>query len=168
MSGSFTTSSRLHASCAEVWARIIAFTGINDELMPLLKMTIPAALRGFTIANAAPGIPLFQSWLLLGGVLPVDFDALRLVSVTPPHGFTEDCNLLSMQRWHHARVLCPSQDGCTLTDTLGWEPRARVVGLLAPQAIGAPFGQHRGCLRVLLGLWPRPALLLLHRIFGAA
>jgi hypothetical protein len=74
-------SSRLPIPADVVWARAVTEEGINDELRPLLRMTFPRELRGLTIDEVEVGVPLGRSWILLGGVLPVDYDDLLLAAL---------------------------------------------------------------------------------------
>ena len=117
-------SSRLPAPAPAVWERAITEEGINDELRPWLRMTMPAALRGKTIDDVEVGEPLGRSWILLGGVLPVDYDDLCLVELEPGRRFRERSTMLSMRVWQHERVVEPLDDGgCEITDRLAFELR---------------------------------------------
>jgi hypothetical protein len=116
--------SRLAAPAVEVWSRAITPEGINDELSPWLRMTMPAALRGATIDDVAVGEPLGRSWLLLGGLLPVDYDDLRLAEREPGRRFLERSSMLSMRVWQHERVIEPEGPAAAVvTDRLDFELR---------------------------------------------
>ena len=52
-----------------MWARAATIDGVNAELAPFARMTSPG--EGAIRAGA-----LGRSWILLGGVLPVDYDDL--------------------------------------------------------------------------------------------
>jgi hypothetical protein len=117
-------TSRVAAPAAEVWSRAITPEGINHELGPWLRMTMPAGLQGATIDDVSTGEPLGRSWLLLGGLLPVDYDDLQLAELEPGRRFLERSSMLSMRVWQHERVV--DQDGpaaCTVTDRLTFELR---------------------------------------------
>ena len=117
-------STRLPAPAADVWARAVGEEGINDELRPMLRMTMPAALRGRTIDDVPTGERLGRSWILLGGVLPVDYDDLRLAELEPGRRFQERSSMAALRVWTHERKVEPHGDGaCVVTDRLGWEPR---------------------------------------------
>jgi len=88
-------SSIVLAPPAAVWERIASFEGVNDELMPIVRMTCPPEHRRIDPATVPLGRPWFRSWLLLFGVLPIDWDHLTLVAIDPPHGFHEDSTMLS-------------------------------------------------------------------------
>ena len=124
----FQVSSVVPASPAEVWARVSSIEGINHELMPLARMTCPRRFAAIDPAVVPLGERLFRSWILLFGVLPVDYDDLTLVRVEPGRGFLETSRMLSQRRWVHERTLEAVPGGCRVTDRIGFEPR------LAPAA----------------------------------
>ena len=118
------------------------------ELRPILRMTMPAGLRGKTIDDVEVGAPLGRSWILLGGLVPVDFDDLRLVELEPGRRFLERSRTLSFSVWQHERVVEPLGEGrCRLTDGLGFELRPALAWMpgaarLARAIVGAIF-RHR-------------------------
>ncbi|MFN8151081.1 MAG: hypothetical protein U0R24_08145 [Solirubrobacterales bacterium] len=151
-------SSRLAATGADVWARAVTFDGVNDEFAPLLRMTRPSGLPATaTIADIEPGEPVGRSWLLLGGVLPVDWDDLRIVEVEPPHRFLERSSMASMRSWQHERRIEPSGEGeCLLTDSLEFELRRPLrwipgAGRLAERIVGWVFDHRHARLRLAHG-----------------
>jgi hypothetical protein len=113
---------------AEVWARAITEEGINDELAPILRMTMPPGLRGKTVDTVEVGTPLGRSWILLGRVLPVDYDDLCLAELEPGRRFLERSSTLSFGLWQHERVIEPEAPGaCRVTDRLGFELRRGIA-----------------------------------------
>ena len=115
-------SSIVAAPAAEVWARAITEEGINDELSPILRMTMPAGLRGKTIDDVSVGERLGRSWILLGRVLPVDYDDISLAELEPGRRFLERSRTLAFSVWQHERVVEPVGEGsCRVTDRLGFE-----------------------------------------------
>jgi hypothetical protein len=103
--------------------------GINDELRPLLRMTMPASLRGRTISEVPLGEPLGRSWILLFGLLPVDYDDLRLAERGPGFRFLERSTMLSMSFWEHERTVAPGAAGCEVTDRLTFRLRGPLAGI---------------------------------------
>jgi len=105
MSRTFTVqmTSALMADRRTLLDHIGTLEGVNLELRPLLRMTLPRRFRGTTLYEVPTGEWLFRSWLLLGGVLPIDYDHLRLESVDPESGFIESSSMLSMRVWRHER-----------------------------------------------------------------
>ena len=99
--------SLLAASPETVWERASTFEGVNDELRPLLRMTAPARVRALDPSEVVLGERIFRSWVLLFGVLPIDFDDLTLIALEPGRGFHERSRMLSMKVWEHERSLEP-------------------------------------------------------------
>ena len=133
---------------AEMWRRAVTEEGINDELAPILRMTMPAGLRGKTIDDVEVGVPLGRSWILLGGLLPVDYDDLRLVELEPGRRFLERSSMLSMRVWQHERIVEPTGSGsCAVTDRLVFELRRPLAWLPGAsrlaRAIVAALFRHR-------------------------
>ena len=138
----FEVSSTVAAPPEAVWARVASFEGVNDELMPLVRMTCPAAFRRIDPAVVPVGRPWFRSWLLLFGVLPFDWDHLRIVAIEPGRGFHEDSTMLSQRRWVHRRILEPVAGGTRVTDRIAFEPRLPFLGALLRPVFQTVF-RHR-------------------------
>jgi ligand-binding SRPBCC domain-containing protein len=128
------TRSALEASPAEVWARITTVEGINDELRPLLRMTAPTRLKERGLSEVVVGERLCRSWVLLFGVLPIDYDDITLERLDPPRGYLERSSMLSQRRWEHERTIDPAPDGCVITDRIRYEPRLPI-----PDAVLRPL-----------------------------
>ena len=139
---SFEVASIVPAAPAAVWDRVTTFEGVNDELMPLVRMTCPPAMRRIDPATVPLGRPWFRSWLLLFGFLPFDFDHLRLVAIEPGRGFHEDSTMLSQRRWIHRRTLEPVPGGTRVVDRIAFEPRIPGSGALLRPVFRAVF-RHR-------------------------
>jgi hypothetical protein len=144
--------SELGAGTEAVWARAIDPAGINDELMPLMRMTVPRGARDFGLDDLEPG-PIGRSWVLLFGLVPFDYDDLNIVRVDPGRGFLERSTMLSMRLWEHERTLEPlGEDRCEITDRIAWEPRLPLPGALLRPLIRAIFRhRHRRLRRALKG-----------------
>ena len=133
---------------ARVWARAVTEEGITAELAPILRMTMPAGLRGKTIADVEVGVPLGRSWILLGRFLPVDYDDLFLAELEPGRRFLERSRTLSFSVWQHERTVEPIDDhSCRVTDRLGFELKRGVAWVpgfarLASAVVGFLF-RHR-------------------------
>jgi hypothetical protein len=141
-------SSVIDRPAAGVWARAVTEAGINHELAPILRMTMPRGLEGRTIDDVEAGVPLGRSWILLGGRLPVDYDDLYLAELEPGRRFLERSRTLSFAVWEHERIIEPlAADSCRVTDRLGFElkdPMRRIPGAarLARAIVGFLF-RHR-------------------------
>jgi hypothetical protein len=103
---------------------------------------IPAHVRGLEPADVVLGERLFRSWVLLFGVLPIDYDDLTLVAIEPGRGFQERSTMLSMRAWEHDRTLEGDGSGCVVRDRLGIEPRVPGMGPLLERVVRATF-RHR-------------------------
>lgn len=141
-------SSVVPAPREAVWARVTSPGGIADEFRPLLTMRMPSGLRGATIADVPVGEPLGRAWILLGGVIPVEYDDLVVVDLDPPRRFHERSVLGSCRVWEHRRELEDLGDGTTrVTDTLRARPRALVPPAVARRVVGVLFAHRHRRLR---------------------
>lgn len=85
----FRHTSLVDAAVADVWRRVTSFDGINAELGPVLRMRTPPALRDATLATVPLGVPLGRAWILLFGVLPVEYTVGFEPRVPPLGGLFE-------------------------------------------------------------------------------
>ncbi len=139
--GDFHIASTLRAEPAAVWERAMSAEGINAELGPLLRMTVPRGAESLDLHGLEPG-PLGRSWLLLFGLLPIDYDEIGLERIEPGRGFVERSTMLSQRLWEHERTIEPGGEGTTIVDRLAWEPRLPLPGRLLRPLIAAVF-RHR-------------------------
>jgi hypothetical protein len=159
-----TRWSLVPASQAAVWARVTTPEGINDELWPLIRMTVPSALRDTRIDRLDEGEPIGRAWLLAGGVVPFDVDAMTLAVIDPPHRFREESRLVIFPEWtHDRRVRIVAPDICSIEDRLTWTARGvlgrhRSLRAVQRAIVGALFThRHRRLVahfRLLDGRYP--------------
>ena len=152
---SFERASAVPADIDDVWRRVVSPAGINDEMRPWLRMTVPRSASDVTIDTLRIGEPLGRAWLLLFGVLPFDYDLLTITELEPGHRFREQSTMLSMRTWVHERTLTPAADGGTLIiDRVTLGPRGPLVrvGAMLRLVLGA-FFDHRH--RQLVGHFTR-------------
>ncbi len=143
-----TRSVGVAAPLAEVWDRVTAPAGINDELAPYLTMTMPARWRAGTIATVPVGEPLGRAGLRLAGLIPVEYDDLFLVAVTAPTMFHERSEMLTARVWEHRRELVGLADGFTrVTDEVTMVPRFPLPGRGMHALIDALFAHRHRRLR---------------------
>jgi len=142
--GSFEVSSRLAAPAAEVWAFVTTAEGVNAELMPIVRMTVPRGLGGdFGIGDVVAPRRLGRSWLLLGGLIPFDWDDIGIERIGPGFAFSERSTMLSQRAWHHDRRVEPlGERACTVTDTIRFVPRLPVLAPLLRPVFQQTF-RHR-------------------------
>lgn len=134
-------ASILRAPADAVWARVTTFDGINDEFRPLMRMTAPRALRESGIADVPLGERLCRSWILAGGVLPVEYDDLTLVELEPGR-FLERSSMLTQRVWEHERTVAPHPEGALLTDRVAFTPRRGIPASVTARITAAVF-RHR-------------------------
>lgn len=140
----FVVRSTLAASPAVVLAHALGMPGVNAELMPLVRMTYPAAAARLDPSTVPLGRVAFRSVLLLFGLIPVDVHALTLVRVDPAAGFLERSSSLAQRVWEHERTIVAAPGGCAVTDRLRFEPRLPLLGpLLLPVMRGVFRHRHR-------------------------
>jgi ligand-binding SRPBCC domain-containing protein len=144
-------ASELYAPSGEVWSFVSTMRGVNHELFPLLRMTYPRAFGRRSLDEAPLGRRVFRSWLLLGGVVPVDYDDLTFAELTPGEGFLETSTMLTQRAWRHERRLGPSPRGCVLIDRVAYEPRLRALGPPFGLATAALFRHRHRRLRAKFG-----------------
>jgi ligand-binding SRPBCC domain-containing protein len=137
-----SVSSRLDADPAAVWDRVTTPEGINDEMRPIMRMTVPPGVERLEPDNVELGERIGRSWVLLFGLIPFDYDDLTLVGLDPGHGFLERSKMLSQRVWEHERRLEPNGQGCLITDRVRWEPRLGLPGRPLRPLIGFIF-RHR-------------------------
>lgn len=145
-------SSELEASSEAVWARAIDPAGINHELWPLMRMTVPRGAEDFGLDGPAPG-PIGRSWIFFFGFLPLDYDDLSIVRLEPGREFLERSSMLSMRLWEHERTVTPLAEGrCRVQDRLAWEARLPLPGAWLRPLIRFVFGHRHRRLRRFFGV----------------
>ncbi len=153
-----TFASELNASAASVWEVVATMKGVNAELLPWLRMTTPPDASNMRIEQAPLGRPMFASWVLLRGALPIDRHYFMLTQVEPGCGFVEDSTSWSQRRWTHRRHLEPcGEHACILTDRLTFTPRLSLSGPILSRVIGAIFRHRHRRLRERFGGRPVPS-----------
>jgi ligand-binding SRPBCC domain-containing protein len=145
------TASALAAAPERVWERVASLAGINHELGPWMRMTAPRGAE-LSVEHVPIGRRWFRSWVLLGGVLPFDFDDLCIERLEPGRGFLERSRMLSAPVWEHERTLEPLAGGATrLIDRVAFEPRAAAAARLHRAVIRATFSHRHRRLRSFFG-----------------
>ncbi len=151
-SAEIVVASRLKAPAAAVWERAITPAGINDEMRPWLRMTIPAGFEGLDPDSVVLGERIGRSWILLLGLLPFDYDDLVLVELEPGRRFLERSTMLSQRLWEHERsVESDGAGACLVTDRVRWQPRLGLPGRPLRPLIGWFFGHRHRRLRRRFG-----------------
>jgi ligand-binding SRPBCC domain-containing protein len=115
----FTLRLWLPAPPEVVWARVTTPAGINDELLPWISMSLPAATLP---AGASANLAVGRCWLRLFGVLPVEYDDLFIARLVP-FAFDERSSMLTQRHWLHRRRVRAANGGTELVDRIGFVPR---------------------------------------------
>lgn len=123
----FVQTSVVRAPQAAVWEFVTQPEGINHELWPVLTMTVPRGAAGLNLADVEAPIQLGKSWLLLGTLIPLDYDDIGIVELDKGSRFKEQSTMLSMKAWGHERSIAAHPDGCTVTDRITFT--SRIPGL---------------------------------------
>ena len=145
--------SRLEAAPEAVWERVMSAEGINDEMAPLLRMTVPRGLDGLDLDRVEPG-RLGRSWILLFGLLPVDYDDLGLERIEPGRGLP--------------RALDDAQPAALGTRAHDRAAGGRRLHGHRPRRLGAAPAAAGRLLRPLFGAFFRHRHRRLRRHFGGA
>ena len=153
----FSFTSDLTAPAEALWAHATSPAGVNRELFPLARMTFPRSVERLAFDAEHLGQRLFRSWILLLGVLPVDYDDLTLLRVTPGMEFVEVSPMLSQREWHHQRTLTPVAGGTRLVDTVCFVPRVAALGRPYQVVFAQTFALRHRNLRRLFGSMARGA-----------
>lgn len=153
----FRKVSEIDCPVDRVWDRVTTQEGINDEMGPYLKMTMPRQFRGRSIGDVTPGTRIGKSFLLLFGVVPFGFDDITIARIDPGRMFREESIMTGMRIWVHHRTLEPSGDKTVVTDEITLAPQAPMGlipgwGKVMSRVLSAFFShRHRRLSRTLTG-----------------
>jgi ligand-binding SRPBCC domain-containing protein len=154
-SAEISVASLIDATPEQVWERIVTPEGINDEMRPYLRMTLPAGVDSLGPESVVLGERIGRSWILLFGLIPFDYDDVTLVSLEPGSGFLERSRMLSQRTWEHERTLEPVGEGdCLISDRVRWQPRLGLPAAPLRPAIGWFFRHRHARLRRRFGGTP--------------
>lgn len=108
-------------------------------------------MERLTPENVPLGRTAFRSWVLLLGIVPVEFDDITLVELEPGRGFYEVSRMLTMRTWRHRRTLTATTEGCLVRDEVAFEPRWPWLGPLLAWVYRLAFRLRHQNLRRLFG-----------------
>jgi ligand-binding SRPBCC domain-containing protein len=148
--GEFVVSSRLAAEPEVVWRHAVSPAGVNRELRPVLRMIFPPGITDLT-ASWEPGRCLFRSWLLLGCLLPIEYDDVVFEEVESGRRFLERSALLTQRVWEHERIIEGASPGCRVTDRVRFVPRLPCLTKLYGLVFHAVFRWRHRSLRGVFG-----------------
>jgi hypothetical protein len=123
--------------------------GIEVSSRPWLRMTVPGG--DFNLNSVELGKPIGRSWVLFCGLIPVDYDEIKLDEIEPGRGFVERSRMLSQRSWEHVRTIRPVDGGSQVTDAVAWEPRLPLPGAAMRPMFKGIFGHRHRRLRRRFG-----------------
>jgi len=85
-------------------------------------MTFPASVADIS-EGWQPGSRLFRSWILLFGVLPVEYDDLALAEVDEGRRFLERSEMWTQKLWQHEREILEAASGTRIVDRVSFVSR---------------------------------------------
>lgn len=147
----FSFSSRLSAPPNQVWAHATTMRGVNRELWPLARMTYPRQFGSIDPADVQLGRRVFRSWILAGGIVPIDYDDVTFLELEPGRRFLERSPMLTQREWQHERIVDPAAGGSIVTDRVRFVPRAGALGPLFFAVFRLAFRLRHWNLRRLFG-----------------
>ena len=140
----FTYSSELATDPQTLLARQ-CLASVNTELSPF-KMSAPPDWRHKPITQWPVQKRLFHSWILLFGFLPLDRHSFRLQRIRSD-GFDEASTSIINRAWRHQRTIDSTATGCCITDTLCYECRLPLLGILLQPLYRLVFKRRHRYLR---------------------
>lgn len=132
-------TSRVPRPVQELWPIVTSAEGVNAELKPLVAMTFPK--DGFDFSEAPVDQPLFNSWILLFGLVPIDRHSFVLHEVGETH-FIETSHSLLQRGWRHERYLTARGGRTEVRDVVTVTPRLAFMAPLTNWIVAAIF-RHR-------------------------
>jgi ligand-binding SRPBCC domain-containing protein len=127
MAVTFEYRSVVAAPPDHVWRRITSPEGINDELMPFMRMTVPRTMKGKSFDEAATSGKVGRSWFLALGFLPIDFDDITIAEYDRGRRFLERSTMLSMSSWEHERIVTGRDEGTEVRDRVTFQERRPIA-----------------------------------------
>lgn len=124
-------------------------SGVNAELMPLMRMSYPADAG--SIESAPVNRLVFASWLLLFGFIPIDRHFLSFESILPGAGFDERSWSWMQRVWVHRRRVVADGGACVLSDELAFEPRLPLARPILRLVVRGLFEHRHRRLRARFG-----------------
>ncbi len=119
---SFEIETDLCIPAEKAWSHMTSPSGVNAEFWPIMRMTFPPTVGDVT-SDWQPGRQLFRSWLLLFGIVPVEYDDFGLEEVDRGKRFLEISEMMSQEKWIHEREITEIPKGVRLRDRVSFVSR---------------------------------------------
>lgn len=110
-------------------------------------MTTPAAWQGVKLKDWRSDGPLFASWILLLGVVPLDRHAFGSLDLGQPMRFVEMSSSWVNRVWRHERAVTAIPGGCEVVDIVSFTPRLPLVASLLRPIYALVFRNRHARLR---------------------
>jgi len=146
----FTAESRVTARRDTVWRHATRPSDLDREFRPFLRMTFPPEIEDLE-ATFRPGERICRSWILLFGLIPVEYDDLTFVELEPGRRFLERSAMLTQRRWEHERTLDDDDGGTRVVDRVEFESRMPLLEPIQAIVFRAVFAWRHYRLRRLFG-----------------
>jgi hypothetical protein len=129
---SFSRQTRIKGRAPFIAREILTMSGVNYELMPVVKMTAPERWQAKPVYGWPTGANLFRSLILLFGFIPIDIHCFGMTEASLT-GFKESSTSILMEFWRHQRQIENWGENTLITDSVEFQTRIRLLGgLLAP------------------------------------
>ena len=92
-------SSHLSEDSGGIWRVIGTMRGVNAELMPWIRMTVPRVYAEVCFEEMPRDTVAFKSWILLFGFIPIDRHTFLWVRVESAVSFVEESSSWLQRRW---------------------------------------------------------------------
>ncbi len=124
---------------------------VNYELGPWIRMSAPDAWRRLKLEDWSGIHSLFESWILLFGVVPIDRHAFGTLDLGPERKFVETSTSWINRHWRHERVVAPAAGGCEIVDSIDFAPRLRALSAVLEPVYRLVFRHRHARLRARYG-----------------
>ena len=145
----FTAESRVAASRETVWRHATRPSDLDREFRPFLRMTFPPEIEDLTTVTL--GERICRSWILLFGLIPVEYDDLVFVELEPGRRFLERSTMLTQKRWEHERTFEDDGGGTRVVDRIEFESKVPILEPIQALVFRAVFAWRHHRLRRLFG-----------------
>ena len=125
----FEMETSLAVSPDQLASDLLLMSGVNYELSPLLKMSVPQTWAAKPISDWPVNNNIFSSTILLFGFIPIDLHRFKFLSVHGM-GFKESSKTLLNSLWSHQRTISSNGSGAKVTDVVYYKSKLGFLGYL--------------------------------------
>ncbi len=143
-------SSKLGVPADRLWAEQSMAT-VNFELGPWIRMSCPQQWRGLRLKDWTGQAPLFKSWVLLLGLLPIDRHCFGTLALGPDLYFVEGSSSWLLRTWRHERGVTRNGAGCEVVDRISFELRLTWISSAVKPIYALVFRHRHARMRARFG-----------------